>query len=98
MTDKTLTVGLIVFLLLVVALITHNGDIAWMTLPFLAYLTIGIWQTPNLERLSFNAKRTLEQTRTNGKLSIVVNLAIQNNALETVHLFIQETVQPGMKI
>jgi uncharacterized protein (DUF58 family) len=98
MNDKTLTVGLIASLLLIVALITRNGDIAWMILPFLAYLGVGILQTPNLERLSFSAKRTLEQTRTNGILSIVVNLAVQNKALETVHLFIQETVQPGMKI
>ena len=98
MNDKTLTVGLIVFLLLIVALITQNGDIAWMTLPFLAYLGVGIWQTPNLERVSLRAKRRLEQTRTNGIFSIAVNLAIQNEAAETVHLFIQETVQPGMKI
>jgi uncharacterized protein (DUF58 family) len=98
MNDKTLTVGLIVFLLLIAALIMHNGDIAWMTLPFLAYLGVGIWQTPNLERLSLSAKRRLEQTRTNGMFSIAVNLAIQNEAVETVHLFIQETVQSRMKI
>lgn len=98
MNDKTLTVGLFVFLLLIVALITHNGDIAWMTLPFLAYLGVGIWQTPNLDRLSFSARRRLEQTREDGMLSVGVNLAIQNTASETVHLFMQETVQPGMKI
>ena len=98
MNDRTRTVGLIVLLLLIVALITRNGDIAWMILPYLAYLGVGIVQTPNLERLSIGVKRTLEQTRTNGILSIVVNLAIQNKALENVHLFIRETVQPGMKI
>jgi uncharacterized protein (DUF58 family) len=40
----------------------------------------------------------LELTRTNGISSIGVNLAIQNKALETVHLFIQEAIQAGMKI
>jgi uncharacterized protein (DUF58 family) len=40
----------------------------------------------------------LEQTRTNGILSVAVNLAIQNKASESVHLFIEETVQPGMKV
>ena len=98
MNDKTLTVGLIVFLLLIVALITHNGDIAWMTLPFLAYLGVGIWQTPNLDRVSLSAKRQLKQTHANGMFSIAVNLAIQNEAVETVHLIVRETVQPGMKI
>ncbi len=98
MNDKTLIVGLTVFMLLVVALITRNGDIAWMILPFLAYLGVGVLQTPNLERISLSAKRTWEQTRVNGIVSIVVDLVIQNKAAETVHLFIEETVQPGMKI
>ena len=98
MNDKTLTVGLVAVLLLIVALITRNGDIAWMILPFLAFLTAGILQTPDVERLSLSAERILEQTRTNGIVSIVVKLVIQNKGVETVHLFIEETVQPGMKI
>jgi uncharacterized protein (DUF58 family) len=69
-----------------------------MILPFLTYLAVAILQSPTLEKLSFSAKRTLEQTRTNGRLSIVVNLSIQNQGLETVHLFTQETAQPEMKI
>jgi uncharacterized protein (DUF58 family) len=98
MIDKTLTVVLITFILFSAALITRNGDLAWMMLPFLAYLGVGILQTPNLERLSFSAKRTLTQTRTSGILSIIVNLAIQNQAAETVHLFVHEEAQEGMKI
>lgn len=98
MNENTLSVGLVVLLLLIVALVTRNGDIVWMILPFLAYLGVGILQSPDLEELSFSVKRTLEQTRKDGIFSIVVNLAIQNKALKPVHLFIQETVQPGMKI
>ena len=51
MNNKTLGVGLILFGLLIVALITRNGDIAWMMLPFLAYLVTGIFQTPSAEKL-----------------------------------------------
>ena len=69
-----------------------------MLLPFLAYLGIGILQTPDQEKLYLSAKRTLAQTRSNGIPSIHTNLTIQNKAVETVHLFLQETVQPGMKI
>ena len=50
-----------IFILLIVALITRNGDIAWMILLFLVYLGVGILQTPNLEKLSFSANRTLKQ-------------------------------------
>ena len=66
MNNKTLVVGLIIFGLLIVALITRNGDIAWMMLPFLAYLGVGILQTPVLEKVRFSATRTLEQNRSNG--------------------------------
>ena len=98
MNNKTLTVGLVAVLLLMVALITRNGDIAWMLLPFLTFLMVGILQTPDVERVSLSAKRTLERTRTNGIVSIAVNLAIQNKSLETVHLFMEEILQPGMKV
>ncbi len=96
MNDKIVSISLITILLLIVALITRNGDILWMIVPFLTYLGVGILQAPTLERLSFSTKRTLEQIHANGKVSTEVVLAIQNTAWETVHLFIQEAVQPGM--
>jgi uncharacterized protein (DUF58 family) len=98
MNDKTLVVGLTLVSLLVVTLIAREGDIAWMMLPFLAYLGMGILQTPPVEKLRFGAERKLEQTRSNGSLSVNVALSIQNQATETVHLFVDETVQAGMKI
>lgn len=98
MNDKTLTIGGTAVLLLIVALITRNGDIAWMTLPFLMFLMMAILQTPNVERVSLSAKRILEQTRANGIVSVIVRLDLQNESQETVHLFIEETVQSGMKI
>jgi uncharacterized protein (DUF58 family) len=98
MNNKTLVVGLVIFSLLIVALITRNGDIAWMILPFLCYLGMGILQTPVLEKIRFNAIRTLEQNQSNGIISVDVILTIQNQASETVCLFIDEKIQAGMKI
>jgi uncharacterized protein (DUF58 family) len=98
MNSKTLFVGLIIFSLLIVALLTRNGDVAWMMLPFLAYLGAGLLQTPPLDKLHFSAERTLEQTRSNGIASVDVSLSVQNQAPETVHLFVDETIQAGMKI
>ena len=85
-------------LLLMVALITRNGDIAWMTLPFLAFLLVAVLQTPNLDRVSLDAKRIVEQTRKNGSVTVTVKRDLQNKSPEPVHLFVQETAQPGMKI
>jgi uncharacterized protein (DUF58 family) len=98
MNSKTLVIGLIIFGLFLTALITRNGDIAWMMLPFLSYLGAGILQTPVLEKVRFSATRTLEQNQSNGIVSVDVNLTIQNERLETACLFIDEKVQAGMKI
>jgi uncharacterized protein (DUF58 family) len=98
MNNKTRVVGLVVLLLFIAGLITRNGDIAWMILPFLTYLLAGLLQAPNAEELSIDAKRIVEQTRINGILSILVKVATQNKSLKIVHLYIQETIQPGMNI
>lgn len=42
MNNKTLVVGLAIFCLLIAALISRNGEIAWMLMPFLIYLGLGI--------------------------------------------------------
>ena len=98
MNNKTLLVALIALGLLITALITRNADTAWMMMPFLAYLGVGILQTPAAERLRFSAVRTLEQNGQGRNQSVDVMLNLQNEGEETVQLFIAETVQPGMKI
>jgi uncharacterized protein (DUF58 family) len=98
MNNRTLVLGLVSFSLLIAALIAHNGDIARMMLPFLAYLGMGILRSPRLEKLRFGAKRTLTETRSDGSISFHANLTVQNQASGTVHLFIVETLQAGMKI
>lgn len=98
MNNKTLVVGLIILSLLIVALITRNGDIAWMMLPFLAYLGTGILQTPPFEKVRLSAVRSLELRHSNGNVFVDMNLSVQNQALERVNLSIHETVQAGMKV
>ena len=98
MNNKTLVVVSILLSLLIAALITRNGDNAWMMLPFLTYLGMGILQTPPREKVRFSAGRTQEQRRSNAHAFVDVNLSVQNQALETVHIYIYEIVQPGMEI
>ena len=98
MNNKTLVVGLIILSLLVVAMISLNGDIAWMMLPFLVYLGSGILQTLPREKLRFTATRSLEQTRSDGVTSVEVSLSVQNQASQEAHIFIQETPQAGMEV
>ena len=98
MNNKTLLIGLITFGLLITALITRNGEIAWMLLPFLAYLSVGILQTPAVERLSLVATRRLEETRADGVITVDVIVSVQNQGAGAVYLWIAETAQPGMEM
>jgi uncharacterized protein (DUF58 family) len=98
MNSKTLSVALTIFFIFILALAMRDGDIAWMSLPFLVYLGVGILQSPDLEKLSFHAERTLEQTYSDGAPSIGVKTEIQNQASDSVCFFVDETIQPGMKI
>jgi uncharacterized protein (DUF58 family) len=98
MNSKTLVVGLIIFGLFIIALITRNGDIAWMMLPFLCYLGAGILQAPVLEKVRLVAMRTLEQSQSNGIASVDVTLTVKNQTSEAICLFIHEKIQTGMKI
>ena len=98
MNNKTLVVGLLVMGLFITALISRNGDVVWMMLPFLAYLGTGILKAPDAEKLRFNVMRTLEQNHSGQNVSIDVHLNLQNQAQATVHLLIDEMVQEGMEI
>lgn len=98
MNNKFRIVALISFCLLIVALATRNGDIAWMMLPFLIYLGFGILQSPQLEKLSLQSNRTLVQTRSDGILTFETSLSVQNTSSETIYLCINEALQPGMKL
>ena len=87
-----------IFSLFIAALITRNGDIAWLMLPFLAYLGAGILQAPPLDQVRLSARRSLEQTRSMDNPSVGVCLSIENHSPGKVFLSIDETVQAGMKI
>ena len=98
MINKLLAVGLMIFSLLIVALVSRNGDIAWMLLPFLVYLGTGILQTPASEKLRLSANRLVEPSRPNGIPLVDVSVTVQNQSVETAYLSIREAELPGMEI
>src|SRR5512138_2506133 len=98
MNSKSLVVCLIAFGLLIISLMTLNGDIAWMALPFLAYLGLGILQTPTAEKVRLHVRRNLTQTRTGETASIDVNLTVRNESAEEIQCLISDTGQTGMNV
>jgi uncharacterized protein (DUF58 family) len=98
MIKKTPVLGFLIFSLLLAALITRNGDMAWMMLPFLAYLGVGTLRAQPRERVRLRAERTCEQSSSAGITTVAVKLTVQNLARETVCLSIQEPMQAGLRV
>ncbi len=98
MTPKAWFIALLSFGLLLAALMTRNGDVALMALPFLAYLGAGIWETPSLEALRLNATRVLQATRSGGATTITVRVTLRHEGRQMVSLRLADPLQPGMKI
>src|SRR5512140_758361 len=98
MNHKVLTLILLIFSLLLAALLTRNGDLAWMALPFLAYLGIGILQAPLLGKISLQARRVVKQERMGGGSSVQVNVTVCNQGTQTAFLRLADPLQPGMRL
>src|SRR5512138_1120109 len=98
MTKRASTLVLIVFALLVIALFTRNSDVAWMALPFLVYLGIGIVQAPSPENIRLVARRSIDTKRNDGVSSIEVNVAVSNKGTSIDRLRLVDPLQAGMRI
>ena len=98
MNSKSLPLISIIFGLLLTALLTNKSDAAWMALPFLGYLGIGILQSPSVEKINLRATRSLEKNSIAGISFIRVSLTIRNQGAEIVHLRVTDPLQPGMSV
>jgi len=98
MNSKVLTLILVIFGLMLMALLTRNGDLAWMALPFLAYLGIGILQSPALGKINLQANRVVEKERIGGVSSVHVSTTVYNQDMHIIYLHLSDLPQPGMRI
>jgi uncharacterized protein (DUF58 family) len=98
MNSKVLTLIFIIFSLMFMALVTRNGDLAWMVLPFLAYLGIGILQSPAPGKIRLQARRVVEKERTGGVSSVHVVTTVSNQDTHIIFLRLSDPLQPGIRI
>ena len=92
MTDKARVLSAVILGLLVTAMITRNGDVAWLTMPVLAYLGIGLWQSPDTGRLRLNASRTIRQSRLDGVIRVDAAVTVENVSPESAAVCIKDTL------
>ena len=98
MNSKVLTLVLVIFGLLLAALLTRNGDLAWMALPFLAYLGMGILRSPSPGKIHLQASRSVKTTAAGEAATVEVSVTVSNQG-EAIHqLCLSDPLQPGMQL
>jgi len=94
MNSKIRLIGFLISSLLIAAMISRDGDLAWMMLPFLAYLVVGVLRSPQSDRLMFTVVRSVERSQFDGKTSLDVTVSIQNESLQSVQVRIDDSIPP----
>jgi uncharacterized protein (DUF58 family) len=98
MNNKTLLLLVIILGMLLIALMTKNGDLAWMALPFLVYLAVGILQAPNPNSVHLDAARKLNETMLEGKSTVEMEITVSNNGGVLDNLFLFDPLPEGIQI
>jgi uncharacterized protein (DUF58 family) len=98
MSPRALTVGLLGFCLVLAALVTRNGALALMALPFFAYLGVGILRAPSPAMIELAAERFIEARQTGEGAAVDVRVTIRNAGARVSPVRLTETIQPGMTL
>ena len=98
MTSRAQTLLLITLGLLLGALISHQGSLAWMALPFLAYLAAGLLLAPAAGEIRLRATRSVEMHRKAGAATVRVKVAVINEGGGLSRLCLSDPHQEGMHL
>jgi uncharacterized protein (DUF58 family) len=96
--NKALSLIILIFLILITAMLAKNGGVAWMALPFMAYLTIGLVQFPSMDQIQLEALRTLEYRQIGAEFSIAVNIRLSNRGKNLAFLTLLDPLETEIKI
>ncbi len=99
MNRRALNLLAVIFSLLLAALILRQGDLAWMALPFLCYLGLGILRAPTVDKIHLVAKRTVDANRReHGEMLIGVNVTLKNLGATIERLSMFDDPQPEARL
>ncbi len=96
--SKIFTLWVIILGLLLTSLVTKSGDLAWMTLPFLAYLGIGILQTPTAGSVRLDATRLVSTTGFEHGSTADMEIMVCNQGEPLNNLFLRDHLPQGIHI
>ncbi len=96
MNSKLNLILLIVIALFFAALVSRNGSLALMTIPFLVYLGIGLYYSP--VDFQLHATRVLTPFRSTGDKPIKMVLEIENDGSQIPRLQLSESIQSNLSL
>jgi uncharacterized protein (DUF58 family) len=96
MNSKSLFINLIIFGLVFSALLSRSGSLLLLSLPFLAYLMVGVLQSPGLVRVS--ARRSVNVTGPDGAGEVCMQVTLSNQGETIRALTLSEPQLPGTRL
>jgi uncharacterized protein (DUF58 family) len=98
MNSKVLTLSVLTFGLVILGLLTRIGDLAWMALPFLIYLGLGILKSPDPGKIRLSVVRSVEVERNPQGATVKVNIELHNQGDALDQLYLSDQIQAGMQL
>ena len=92
MTRRGLALCVLALALLLAGLATRNGTVALLSLPVLAYLAVGLMETPPPDP-RLGAERTLDFTRSPGPAAVRVRVRVRNDGASIPFLRLSDPLQ-----
>jgi len=96
MSTKSLFIVLILYSLVLSALLSRSGNLLLLSLPFLAYLAVGVLRSPGPIRVS--ARRAVNVSGPDGAAEIHVQVILSNQGEAIPAVFLSEPVPPGTRL
>jgi len=86
--SRTFLLTLIIYGLLLAGLATLHGEFVGLALPFVLYLLVGFWRTP--EKLDLKVQRTLSSERAAPGENILVTVGVTNQGADIDELLLED--------
>ncbi|MGD2158134.1 MAG: DUF58 domain-containing protein [Anaerolineales bacterium] len=94
--QRILIISIVIYLLILSALITLNGDLLAFALPFVIYFSAGLLFKP--EKVKLRVNRTLSTDRVTPSMPVVVEVSIRNLGSGLENAFFFDALPPNIEI
>lgn len=94
--QRIIVLSIVIYLLILSALITLNGDLLAFALPFVIYLSVGLIFRP--EKIQFRVNRSLSADRVTPYTPVVVEVSIRNQGSKLETAFFRDILPSPIEI